>query len=319
MDKVFPIIISVLAIGIVIYTLPDFLNFFGFNYSSASVKPVIYIYNGKDFSPSYFEGVSLPSVYDITPDKLNGLLYAGTSNGLFISKDGGKKWYSFSDLEKILTKAKVYQIKFSPLNNHKIYISLFKNGKGGIYESSNNFFTLNKIFDLGKEMAYKIEPYGNSFLLGISDGRLLRYDLREKTFSFLYSFHSAIKDIAVSGNNIYVATKENNLWKKEGDIFKEVPNIEIVDLTSRYKNIYAASLYDLYRTFHNQWRKIPSIAKTNSHIFSTSYGLYLSSKNKLYKSFDLDKKWQVVGSLKRKITALAYFKNNLIIGTGNDL
>jgi len=318
MDKVFPIIISVLAVSVFVYALPDFLAFFGFN-ASPSVKPVIYVYDGNSFSPSYFESSGLPDVYDIASNPVSNLLYAGTSKGLFISKDKGKKWYSFADLEKILAKARIYQIKISPINPRKIYVSLFKNGKGGLYVTKDNFFTLTKVFDLGKEAVYKIEPDKNSLILGVSDGRLIRYNLAKNTFSLINSFPASVKDIALFRNNLYVATKDGGLWEKKGEQWERISVYGTVDLLSNSREVYAASVYGVYRYLRNQWQKIPSVAKFATHIFSGPQGgIYLCSKNKLYRMSNSGKDWQIIDSFKRKITALNYYQNHLIIGTGDD-
>ena len=170
MNKVFPLIICVFALGITLYLLPEFAAFFGFEpLNQSCLSPIVFVSddNGETFNKTYWSGNLAPSIYDFEADSQDpSFIFAATNQGLFMSRDQGDHWYRYSDLEGKLAKANVYQIEKSGNKPGQFFISLFKNGQGGIYETDDRFFTLKKIFDTKEAAAYKLISLADKLYLG---------------------------------------------------------------------------------------------------------------------------------------------------------
>lgn len=312
MNKAFPIIIWVVALGIFSYTLPDFLAYFGFhplNQNRASSVVLVSENSGKVFNETYWAGRSAPTIYDFKIDVSDpSFVYAATDQGLFISRDGGSHWYNYSDLEGQLTGATVYQIEKAANNPGRFFISLFKNGQGGIYETSDRFFTLKKIFDTDKAATYKLVSSGDKLYLGLSDGRLINYSFKDSGFSLLASVGSAITDINLDGSKIYVATKFKEIWEGSvlGQDFFRRPDKQIS------QSAYTASL--LNANFNSIVARNPI-----KFIIPDNQGrIYLAAGDKLYRSSNQGQDWQLLLEVSgRQVSSLSFGINGkIIVGTG---
>lgn len=312
MNKAFPLIIWIIALGIFLYTLPDFAAYFGFQSPDPSRPSAVVLISedsGKVFDKTYWTGHSSPTVYDFEVDSRDSsFIYAATDQGLFISRDAGNHWYSYSDLEGQLTGAKIYQIEKDADNPSQIFISLFKDGQGGIYETQDRFFTLKKIFDTKEAAAYKLVSLGDKIYFGLSDGRLISYSLKDFGFSLLASVGSTITDITLEGSKIYVATKNKEIWEGSDsgqDFF-------VRQEKQPSQSAYTASLL-------NADLETIVAKKPIKFIIPDGQGqIYLAADDKLYRSSNQGKDWQMLLDVPgRQVSSLNLMTNGkIIVGTG---
>jgi len=312
-NKAFPLIICIVAIGIILYTLPQFAAFFGFQaFASNKLSPIVFISkdNGATFDETYWSGTAAPTVYDFDVDSNNSsFVYAATSQGFYISRDNGAHWYNYSDLEGQLSKAAVYQVKTAANKPGRFFVSLFKNGQGGIYQTDDRFFTLKKIFDTKDAVAYKIDSVGGNLYLGLSDGRLISYSLSDSGFKLLASVGSPITDIVVTGSQVHVATKAKTAWV--GSVYGG----DFVTLQEKQpsQSAYTASLLGA------DLSTVVSKTPIQTILPDGQGGVYLSSDDKLYKSVNSGQDWQVVLDVPgRMVNSLNIGDNGrIIVGTGS--
>jgi len=313
MNKAFPIIIWVAAIIISLYTLPDLAAFFGFQISNSNqVSNVVMVSDnaGKVFNETYWNSRISPTVYDFEIDgRDSSLIYAATDAGLFISKDNGGHWYSYSDLEGQLIGAKIYQIKKDINNPGRIFVSLFKNGQGGIYETQDKFFTLQKIFDTKEAAAYKLISASDKIYFGLSDGRLISYSTKDSGFTLLAAVGSAITDITIKNSQIYVADKNREIW--QGNINDQ--NFFVRQEISSSQSAYTASM--LGATLDTAVAKNP----IKFIVLDNQDQIYLASSDKLYRSSNQGQDWQLILDVPgRKVNSVIFGNNGkIIVGTSS--
>lgn len=314
MNKAFPLIIWIIALGIFLYAFPEFAAYFGFgslDQTSPSSVVLISEDGGTVFNKTYWSGNFAPTVYDFEIDRRDpSFVYAATDQGLFMSRDKGSHWYRYSDLEGQLAKAVVYQIQRAADNPGRIFISFFKNGQGGIYETQDRFFTLKKIFDTKEAAAYKLTSSASNLYLGLSDGRLISYSLKDSGFSLLAAVGSAITDIVLDGSKIYIATQAKEIWEgsDEGKDFvlrrEEQPS----------QSAYTASLIGA------NFKTIVAKKPIKSIVPDGQGRIYLASGDKLYRSVNQGKNWQLILDVAgRQVSSLNLESSGrIIVGTGEN-
>ncbi|MEK7573947.1 MAG: hypothetical protein AAB514_00230 [Patescibacteria group bacterium] len=314
MNKAFPIVIWITAIGIVLYLLPEFAAFFGFeSLGQAHLSPVVFVSddNGKTFDKTYWSGSFAPTVYDFEVDgRDSSFVYAATDQGLFMSRDRGSHWFRYSDLEGQLAKAMIFQIEKSANNPARLFVSAFKNGQGGIYETDDRFFTSRKIFDTKEAVAYKLDSSGDKLYLGLSDGRVISYSLRDAGFRLLAAVGSPITDIVVAGARIYVATLAKEIWTGS------VSGNDFVSLKEEQpsQSAYTASLLGANLKTVVAKKPIKTILPDGQG------GIYLAAADKLYHSVNQGKSWQLVLDVSgRRVSSLNLESSGrVIVGTGKE-
>jgi hypothetical protein len=314
MNKAFPIVVWIITIGILLYTLPEFSAYFGFeSLDKTRLSPIVFVSddNGKTFDKTYWSGNLAPTVYDFEVDGRNSsFVYAATDQGLFMSRDQGTHWYRYSDLEGQSAKALVYQIERAADKPGRLFISIFKNGQGGIYETDDNFFTLRKIFDTKETAAYKLISSADKLYLGLSDGRVISYSLSDFGFRLLAALGSPITDVVVDGVKVYAATRAKEIWMGStlGNDFiplkEEQPS----------QSAYTASLIGANLKTVVAKKPIKAILPDGRG------GIYLAAADKLYRSVNQGKNWQLILDVAgRQISSLNLESSGrIIIGTGND-
>jgi len=313
MNKVFPLIICVFALGITLYLLPEFAAFFGFEpLNQSCLSPIVFVSddNGETFNKTYWSGNLAPSIYDFEADSQDpSFIFAATNQGLFMSRDQGDHWYRYSDLEGKLAKANVYQIEKSGNKPGQFFISLFKNGQGGIYETDDRFFTLKKIFDTKEAAAYKLISLADKLYLGLSDGRLISYSLNDSGFKLIAAVGSPITDITIKNSQIYLATRAKEIWTGNisGGDFKSLKE-EQPSQSAHTASLLGANLSTIVAK-----KPIKTILPDNQG------GIYLAAADKLYRSVNQGKNWQLIlDAPGRQVSSLNLeISGRIIVGTGN--
>ena len=279
-------------------------------------------------------------VYDIKmipgkPEKI----FAGTNHGLFVSRDKGSNWYQFSDAEHLIgPDAKVYKILFDSEGSG--FVSVYGKGRGFIYESSDNFFSLDKIFEVENEAVYDLAADERNLYLGLSDGRLISYSTANNKFRTLSAFASAITNLKVEkmGDLIFVAIKDDGFWVSENGgrdfahreyltDYKGAEKIQAFGVdTKRNNTIYAATDYGLIRSsdLGITWQVFQTLPAEKPEMKALALipnpgEIYAGSPEKIYKSIDYGQSWQilepVVGSREISVIAPLHDSDRIIVGT----
>jgi len=303
-----------MALGVSLYAFPQFASYFGFNsVNQARLSPVVFLSedNGQTFSETYWGGATTPTVYDFEVDGQNpSFVYAATNQGFFMSRDDGAHWHPYSDLEGQLSKAVVYQVQKAGGKADKYFISLFKNGQGGIYETDDRFFTLKKILDTKEAAAYKLTFSGGNLYLGLSDGRLISYSLSDSGFRLLAALGTPITDVFVEGSaTVYAATRSKQVWK--GNV--SGGDFAVLSEAQPSQSAYTSSLLGADLT--------TIVAKNPiKTILPDSQGrVYLAAADKLYRSVNAGRNWQLLlDAGGRQISSINLGSGGrIMVGTGD--
>ncbi len=320
-------------------------DFFGsgllsFNGVLSEQKGIIDVLGGSQGATVHFSKKIDIWDIEVSPEDSN-LIFAASNSGLFISRDAGLNWYNFSDVEhKINSNGAIYKILFNNLkgNSSEKFLSVFRNDKGIIYESRDNFFSLEKIFEIDKEAIYDFETDGNDLYLGLSDGRLLILSLANNEIRVLNTFDSAISGLEIIPKKelIYLTLKSGGFFLSR-DMGQSFVRLEFLDDYrgadkvndfwvggSDASLVYAATDYGLIRSFNagNTWqvfKSLPSEEKKTSALAvkEDSGEIFVSSNGKIYQSQDFGSNWRTVenGFKNREISIIKLIDGKIIAGS----
>ncbi|MBI5079440.1 hypothetical protein HZB06_02095 [Candidatus Wolfebacteria bacterium] len=302
-------------------------NFNGRTESRSGI--IVFSEDGKDFKSAVLHFSRGVDIYDIERSADKRLMFAASDRGLFISRDNGLNWHNFSDIEeKITPNAIVYGI------HPKGFISVFRAGKGFLYKSEDNFYSLKTVLELDNEAVYGFDVSGDRIYLGLSDGKLMVYSLKKNTFRLLKTFSGPVKSVKVAGNGlIYLTLKNGGLWASaDGENFSRREFLsgyrgaeQINSFSFGYENdfsIYAATAYGLIRSLNSglnwqNFKTLPSEQKEVSAVGLSFSEIYAASGGKIYKSADNGLSWRIidpeVGG--RQISLIKIYDGKIIVGT----
>lgn len=240
--------------------------------------------------------------------------YAGTNQGILISKDNGLTWHSFVDLEKnIDAKTAVNDFAFNP-STGGIFAAAYKNNHGVVYATNDNFFTVSPIWTEAGVRVLSLASDKNFLYLGLTDGRMFRYDYVAKTFEAVVSFNAGIRDLNLTngGRNIFVSLSDGNMYASENfgadwsdiktsDEFAFYSSGSSVSLTPDLKNtaiLYSASTAGIFRSLDRgaSWDSLETILPKNPTIASLAVQngrIYATIGAKLYSSADGGTNWKI--------------------------
>jgi len=267
------------------------------------------------------------------------LIFAGSNRGLFISRDNGLNWYNFSDVEhKINSDSQIYKILFNLNKPSEGFISVFYQGKGAIYKSQDNFFSLEKIFEINGEAVYDFDTDGSNLYFGLSNGRLIVYSLAKNTSRVLTNFNSPIKELKVfkNGGLIYAALKSGGFWVSvnAGQSFERMTFLDKYNGANKIHNfessllnnalVYASTDYGLIRSTDSgeNWQVFKSLPTEKQAISAVSFKdnpgeIFTASNGKIYISLDYGLNWQVIDTEieNRVISIIKPIGDKIIVGT----
>ncbi len=277
------------------------------------------------------------SQIEISPTD-SSLLFAVSNAGLFASKDAGSNWYSFSDIEHKLNSNAVYKIMFNPENKEESFVSVFSNGKGAIYKSENNLFSLEKLIEFDSEGIYDFGVKNNNLYLGLSNGKLIIYSLDKNESRILTAFSSPITGLKISsgGNLIYLTLKSGGLYLSYdgGQSFSRLQYLNDYKGANKINDffvspsdnfsLYAATDYGLIRSFDAgaTWKIFKSLPSENAGVSAVALNdngeIFAASNEKIYKSRDNGQNWQIIETnIGTQISVMVFSGDRVIIGTGN--
>ena len=296
---------------------------------------IINVFDGAKFFSATVHFNKKIDIFDIKTSPQNPeLIFAGSNHGLFVSRDGGLNWYSFSDIKhKINSNSIVYKILFNPAANNQSFVSVFENNKGFIYKSQDNFFALEKILEFDNERVYDFDIYNNHLYLGLSNGQVLLYSLKNNEVQLLTTLNSPITNLKVADGTIYLTLKSGGFWKSEnnGQSFEKMKFLDefrnankINEFLMASKGLYAATDYGLIRSLNNgeTWQVFKSLPvekpKISALAFKDNPGeIFAASNGKIYRSCDHGSSWQILEPELngREISVISLNGDRVIIGS----
>ncbi len=268
--------------------------------------------------------------------KNHQIIFASTDSGFLKSEDGGFSWRPFYDLgNKIDSKTKIYKTVFKEEKNGVLsFIAAFKNGKGFVYKSDGNFFFLEKILELDAEAVYDMSVFGDYVYMGLSDGKILRYSIKNNDFQRINVFSSAIFDIEVKeGGNLIYSVLNNGKFFSSKDGGVTFINGKIDKLTdfkvSRFNDfeIYGGTEKELIKSSDAglTWEKLNPLPSQKPLISAITLGnkkgeIFASVMNKFYKSEDDGLSWQIYQlptDKEKEILLIVLNDDKIIVGINN--
>ncbi len=348
-------IIVILIIGVLFFSLIQILPIAGENRdnsgflaSAASflndyldvekeIKGIISVVDKEDFKESIIYFNKKINIFDIKFFPHNQkTVFAASDRGLFVSRDEGLNWKSFSDKEnKINAKTEVYKILFG--SSGQAFLSVFQNNKGIIYQSQDDFLSLRKILEFTGAAANNFDIFENNLYIGLSDGKLILYSLDNQSFRILNNFNSGIIGLKVGTEGlIYLTLKDGGFYasKNSGQSFERMKFLDdfsgadkISDFSvnlNQPAEIYAATDYGLIRSQDSgmTWqvfKSLPTEEKTISILaIGESNEIFATDYDRIYKSRDKGKNWQILypeieGG--REISIMAVKGEKIIVGS----
>ncbi len=143
-------------------------------------------------------------------------LFAGTTKGLFVSRNGGLNWdsvriagpkASLRQPDELSTSTIVLDIM--QIRAGEYFISVLNANRGVLYHTADEFKTIEQITDFKQEVAYVLYRFGDGLYLGMSNGQLLRYSLGGKSFETLNTFPQPMTELFLASDDFYYAVLKN--------------------------------------------------------------------------------------------------------------
>jgi photosystem II stability/assembly factor-like uncharacterized protein len=338
MEKAVGVIVFTILLGMALYALPLFVSPPSYVLRSSQILAVS-TDGGLNFSAADVHTSKNPDITVLVAAS-DGLMFAGSTSGLLVSKDSGKNWYEWSDLEKnIDSRTVVYDIAKNPSRASEIYIATFGDKGGAIYRTNDNFFTLLKIWDDKKIAPYALTATGSELYFGLSDGRVLSYNFSTGMLKGLAALGSPVTNLKARGNGaiIYAATKSGGIFASfdggrsfeelRGDISAYPGAMRITRMAPdahTLNRVYAASFSSLFRSddYGNSWVAVSNIVPPSYPIsvleVQNNGRLFVGAGEKLYISDDRGENWRIVTPFasSRRLSAINILSDKtVVVGT----
>lgn len=270
-------------------------------------------------------------VFDIDGYPKENLMYASTDQGLFISRDGGLTWNSFTSSNyEINASSIIFKILPASSNGEDYFISVFSGGRGVVYRTYDYFFHLEKLIDFDNEAVYDMYQQGNSLYLAVSNGQIIHLNLKNGQSRVVNVFSSPVLKIyKPNGLGFYLLFKSGNIGKSQslegkfekinlpGGGFFSSPKVSLLQFDSNgimyvlneegiFKSLDGGGNYSLMKEIPIQKKTIDAMGLNNGKI-------YVVSDKKMFTSSDGGKNWKIddLGN-SFKISSF-YFVNQRII------
>ena len=203
MENAIKIFYLLILCGVLLYFVPSIMGLAGLSGFSSAQETLgaiaISLDGGENFRAAKIHGGNV-DIYDIERSRINpSFVYAGTNKGVLISKDSGNNWYPFSDLEgELSARAAVYDILVNPNSPSEVYVAATVGGKGMVYVTRDNFFTITPIFDEDTSSVRALAASNGAIYFQLSDGRVVKYSPSANNFEFDQNGNNDV----FAGNNL---------------------------------------------------------------------------------------------------------------------
>ncbi len=287
-----------------------------------------YVYKGEEIKNSIFHYQKNVDIYQIIQSPANQFLfYAATNQGVFFSQDSGKNWYPFSDLNKNIDQnTKIYQIVEKPGSSEEMFIAVYKNNKGIIYQSSDGLVTLNKLLEFNREAPYSLEIFNGNLYIGFNTGKILVYSFINKNIKQVAKLSSSISSLININDYVLLAQSSSKIFQSfNGTDFvqkENLTNIKDIAVSQDDLAIYLTARNGFLKSFDygNNYEKISSLPietkKIEKFAASSAYHIYVFGNHQLFESVDAGQTWKSYNNkMDRTISAIGIASDKLLVGT----
>ena len=237
-------------------------------------------------------GLSSLTVYSLLSLE-NGVILAGTEDGLYITKDSGLTWEKTGLSEQV-----IYSIKRS--FSGAIYVAT----NSGVFVSKDPYSSFNKLsLKDNRYISLAIDPNQEIVYAGTNTGKLFKYDSSSKNSEILNIMAERISSIEVDTNgNIYVG-KECGISKSDngGKYFKSIAPLTQVDCMavspSNKKIMYFGTENGIFKS-EDGGTTYKSVGLENIAVLSIAINpkdalnIYIATEVGIFKSTDGGSKWE---------------------------
>ncbi len=246
----------------------------------------------KNIHPALLQNQGGVRVYDVdiythaSPE----ILMVSTNRGLYYSDNTGLTWHVVNTSQGELTADSVV-LRVIPVDAHAYLVSVFQNGVGSVYYTSDMFATMKRLVYFTDEGIYDMAVYGNTLYLGMSNGQLIQYDRTKETFKVIHTFPSPVVRLYDNGDGFFYAFLKSGALMQAAGPLGEFSKI----------------------TVGGTWFSSGSM---KSVAFATSGDIYALGKNGVYKSENYGVTFTLIDNiplLKKQIDALAVSGNTVYI------
>lgn len=264
-------------------------------------------------------------ILDVIPDdSVNPhVIYLATTHGLFFSYDNGSSWNQFVSANNEISSDSAV-LKVYPLGLTGSYIlSVFSQGRGYVYRTDDNFFTLHSLIDFDNESAYDFYRVGNKLFMMISNGQILSYDLNTATIRVAYVLPSpAVHVVLAPDEFFYITLKSGAILRTQSFYgpFEKLPSPQksffsrsnIKQLQFDATSMYALTSEGIYKSSNSgetfEFLKDIPLPSKNITAFSVYKGtLYVYCDGRLYTSIDDGVSWKVSDLIRGVALSRFYF------------
>ena len=286
-----------------------------------------YAYKAEEVKSSFFHFEKSVDIYQIIKSPTNSnLFYAATNRGIFFSQDNGKNWYPFSDFDKKIDQnTKIYKIVKKP-NSEEMFVSAYKNNKGIIYQSSNGFFTLNKLIEFNYDIPCELEIFRNNLYVGFNSGKILVYSFENKNIKQIAKLPGPISNLKNANDYILFALSSSKIFTSSNgiDFIKntELSDVKDISVTQDGLTVYLITKHSFLKSedFGENYISITSLPIEPSKIDKVAAlsrnHLYVFGNQQLFESFNGGESWKSYPSkIQRTVSAIEITDDKILVGT----
>lgn len=269
-------------------------------------------------------------IFDVSSYLAQNMMWIGTDNGLFLSRDGGLTWNRFSSSNgEINPQSMVFKVLSASGNGEDFFISVFSNGHGAVYRTWDYFFHLKKVMDFDGEGAYDMYRSGNNLYFAMSTGQLIKYNLVSDEATVVNVFSSPILKIYHPGDGYFYLLLKNGVLLRNDALSGSFTTLKTPGNwlfgTTPIKNVVfdSGALYILTKdgvqaSYDNGdsfalLKHIPILRKQIDAMGAYNGTLYVVSVQNLYISQDGGINWKIVPLGNEFMTGQFYFTGGRII------
>ncbi|MFA7201596.1 MAG: hypothetical protein WC099_01190 [Candidatus Paceibacterota bacterium] len=236
------------------------------------------------------------------------ILMVSTNRGLYYSDNTGLTWRAVKTPQGEITTESVV-LRVVPVDTNSYLVSVFQNGVGFVYYTSDMFATLQRLVYFADEGVYDMVAYGNTLYLAMSNGQLIQYDRVKETFRVTHTFPSPIVRLYDNKDGFFYALLKSGVLMQAAGPLGEYTKISVqkgwfssgsmksVGFASS-GDIYALGKEGLYRSENygvtfDLIDNIPLLKKQIDALAVSGNVVYIISNGRMYISTNAGGSWKL--------------------------
>jgi photosystem II stability/assembly factor-like uncharacterized protein len=316
------LIVVLLAILLVIFGFVKSLGgqgVIGFTYLEAEKDKII-----QNANFNFSKNVDIYQI--IKPSSDPNLFFAATNHGIFFSQDGGKNWYPFSDSEKKINQDTIVYKIIQNQSSGEIFISAYQNNKGTIYQSNNNLFILNKLFEFNNDSIISLAIFRGNLYLGLKSGKILAYSFANQSIRQVAKLGRAISSLENLNDHVLYALSASTIFESfDGNKFvqnNDIFNVRDIAISEDNSTVYLVTKNSFLKSvnFGNTYSQITSLPldpqKIEKIAASSANHIFVFGNQQFFESNNGGQSWKTYNSLlKRTVSTIKITNDKILVGT----